>query len=321
MAINLPLKPVLNVSHVVTPITGGNEYTTRFSTSDAVGQFVSSIHTATVVGQSHNSSLTVALYKGITAPLVTTVFTPTGATLPAGWVTPVGAFKQETANSVNVAIATSHGLCAAYNNSRTFQADQTVSVVFSGPTSVQSYETYIAPAVRMSADGKTYYSLNAVRLGWNLVKSIAGVITTLASGDHNLVSGDNITLSVIGPSLSAFVNGSEVGNIMDSSISAGAPGIAGNVALSTVTRTYNSFQFQSIAISQAQLLGEETIYTTGNVGTKDASGRLPVAARLSSDVTTNPSTYLLSGVTDPSAGLTDHAAIANAWLRSKGVVS
>jgi hypothetical protein len=318
MAINLPLNAIQYVTYVQTPITGGNEYTTRFSTTDAKGQFVSVIHQSVIKGAEVNAQLTCAIYDGSpNNPRVDTTFSGSGSGLGSGWTIPVGGFQQGKTpyrggykTWAVVSSLGSNGYAAAYNSSESFIPDHTSQVdILATGDGVATF----GPAVRMSTDGKTFYWLKPTPSGWTLSKVVNGTATTLLTGTQR---GVVASLTILGPTLTVFITGQLVGTYTDASpIASGAPGVAGTGNVSS------SPEVSAILISQGGMLGEETMYMTANVGTVDSQGRLPVIYESSSDQTQDTSTYLVSGGTNPAAGLTDHVQIANAWLRAKGVVS
>lgn len=321
-----PLAPLVNVTQTTTPITNGNTYTHRFSTTDAIGQFVSVVGSASIINQkSCNMAITVGTYALLTAALSTTTFASSGTGLGTGWVLPVGTFIQETSNGVNICQSTTRGFAAAYNNAHTYLNDHTVTMTM--PAVIPPYRastTAVGPAARMSTNGQTFYWFAYSPLGWSLKKYVANVVTTLASGSRALTGNDVLAISVIGPSVVAFINGVLVASVHDTDIAVGIPGIATISNLSPTLHTYVPFPFKMITISSPSLKDESTVYTNANVGTRDSSGRLPMVVENSVDGTTpTTATKLVSGSVDeakaayPSGNL---ATVFNSWLSAKGVI-
>jgi hypothetical protein len=85
------------------------------------------------------------------------------------------------------------------------------------------------PAVRVSDSAETFYCLvGTVGTPGSLIfrKVVAGSLSQIGSTiSTNFANGDVLKLSVVGTTLTAYVNGSSVGSTTDSSISSGQFGI------------------------------------------------------------------------------------------------
>jgi len=95
---------------------------------------------------------------------------------------------------------------------------------------------YIGVGVRMQSTGESGYIFWASAGSYLLQRDDAGTLTTLVSTIANSPSGgDVLKLQAVGSTLTAWVNGSIVASVSDTTYSTGAPGMVGYGANAVVT--------------------------------------------------------------------------------------
>jgi hypothetical protein len=128
----------------------------------------------------------------------------------------------------------SNTICLAEWTGTTFQPDQTNTVTMTSTSAASS----IGPMVRFT-DANNYYFLYINGSTWYLVKNVNGSqASALAHGSHTQTIGDTYSLSAIGTTLTAKINGTTVATVTDTSLSSGQPAL---LAYSSPTGKINTF--------------------------------------------------------------------------------
>lgn len=165
-----------------------------------------------------------------------------------------------------------------------FNADQFAQIAIT--TINTDVNKAVGLVVRAASAAQTYYKLTAkgpIALSLvELVKTVAGVNTTLASGTEVFATGDLLRLAVTGSALVASKNGTPILQTIDSGIATGNPGIylfdgtgslsdsqldnftADNVASTVHTVSGSgSFAVASPSFLKTSITGRPSIVTSG----------------------------------------------------------
>jgi hypothetical protein len=130
------------------------------------------------------------------------------------------------------------GNAASFWNANTFTANQYAQCVVNFSTLTTNTHA-VGPTVRGSSSGYYRFVLNGNNVASNLslAKVVGGVFTDISSGGATVTaaSGDLLRLEVIGTQLTAYYNGVQKFQVTDSSLSTGAPGVAGFDAAASPT--------------------------------------------------------------------------------------
>lgn len=141
--------------------------------------------------------------------------------LGANWSTPTGG--SALAITSNAVYRGSVAYCMQYWNADAFANDH-----YSECTISTSAYQVMGPAVRMQSGSSDCYFLFAsvggttVAIGYMLNKAYN---STLASFNVGFANGALLRLQAVGSTLTAFVDGNNVGNVTDTNLASGYPGL------------------------------------------------------------------------------------------------
>lgn len=116
---------------------------------------------------------------------------------------------------------TGSGDHCAYWNADAFANDHYSAVV------IAVSPTFAGPAVRCSGDtssGNSYHLLGSDTHTW---LQVGTTVTSLGSWGGSAVAGDTLKLSAVGTAVTINLNGSDLANFTDATLSSGSSGIAG----------------------------------------------------------------------------------------------
>ena len=126
-------------------------------------------------------------------------------------------------NQLRNDLNTGPNTAAAYTG-QTFLSDHYSKVTLSSIAN----DSFIGVLVRGQTGAATYYAYIANSTSSKLIRSVSGTVTTLQTGS-GLSSSAVLELRAFGSVLSARVNGQLKHQVVDTTISGGSPGVAGEV--------------------------------------------------------------------------------------------
>jgi hypothetical protein len=134
-------------------------------------------------------------------------------------------------------------------------------------SAVADPSTVIGPTFRSSAVALTYYGFWASTSGsQSLVKSVAGVVTTLASGTFTVAAGDVLRTEVSGTTVRAVVNGVVKLTATDAAIASGNPGFYGSEGSGSVGIVVDTWSAGDFVITHKQSVSNKTPGTGTSIG-------------------------------------------------------
>ncbi len=146
----------------------------------------------------------------------------------ANWSLLSGTMLAES-NQLRNDLNTGPNTAAAYTG-QTFLSDHYSKVTLSSTAN----DSFIGVLVRGQTGAATYYAYIANSNSSKLIRSVSGTVTTLQTGS-GLSSSAVLELRAFGSVLSARVNGQLKHQVVDTTISGGSPGVAGEVVSKSVS--------------------------------------------------------------------------------------
>lgn len=116
--------------------------------------------------------------------------------------------------------------------SGTFPNDQYAEATVTTLTTPGTNDSYIGPMVRMSSGGTGvngyifYAARESGTFKYYILKELNGAATTLAGPTNHAISvGDVFRISVVGSTITGYINGSQIVQVTDTAIASGQPGL------------------------------------------------------------------------------------------------